>query len=103
MKDLKDLTHELDFNLGELSHKKEVLSDIEEKLSLLKQKMEKVDGEANSLEELGVYHREYAIEVRILSELMYHTMRGLENNCEVAHQQHTKIFELVHFEHKKRS
>lgn len=76
--DLAGLAHELDNASGELSCRVEVLADIKTNLMQMMDDMNNMDKPEN----LRIHFMEWHRELRILSQLMFHTMRETEETQE---------------------
>ncbi|MEC1723919.1 hypothetical protein P9E34_04055 [Schinkia azotoformans] len=91
MTDLKNLSHELDHQLSGVACSVETLSDIETLLGFTKQKM---DDAAHKGEEKFYFHYVHR-EVRVLQNLLFHTLRELNENYKKARDISDEIFNKV--------
>lgn len=91
MQKLKNLSHELDFELGSMSCRIETLNDINTMLSHLREDMDKAVYNGNE----RYYYHEHHRMVRVLSELYYYTIKELTEDHQKAGTIRDEIFNIT--------
>lgn len=88
---LKNLSHDLDNELGLIGSKTETLTDVDNLLSQLVNDMRTavLKGEEK------LYYQEHFRQLRILAELMFYSMAELNENYEKTQEIHQNMFNLI--------
>lgn len=89
--DLAELAHQIDNASGELNCRVEVLADIKTNLMQMVDDMNNMDEPEN----LRIYFMEWHRELRILSQLMFHTMRETEETQQNIKRVSEDLFEGI--------
>ena len=91
VKDLKDLTFELDNATSDIERHVETLNDLNIKLGHLRDSMDSAVYKGDG----GLYYREHHREVRILNDLMSYVMKDLIDASAKAYKLNTELHEIV--------
>lgn len=96
MKKVRDLTFDLDSELGAVGRQVEMLADIKIELNELITEMD----DQEYIGRGGTYYKQFHRKVRILGELMNYVIQTLEENYKKTQEVHSEMFDEIKAEEK---